>query len=165
MRKLFTTLLLVLLNATLFSQCFSSKDILALFGKKQQDQEKLLSPLGFKKDVKALDPQVNGWVYKNNKQKKEMVIKFHGHEVAMVKYLLGADSACYQTLFDAAIKDGSIQDYQKTTGSNIIYTYYKNSKYGLETAYWQDSSKKDHFEFNLINLTHFEVLKHHWDNY
>lgn len=165
MRKLTTTLLVAFIPLSIFSQCVTSKDIHTLFGKKQKDQEKMVSPWGFKIDKKAIDPEINGWVYKNSKLKKDIVIKFHGHNVAMVKYVLGTDSTCYKILFDASMLDGCIQDYQKTTGSNVYYTYYKNSKYGFETAYWRDNAQKEHFEFNLISLTHFEVLKHHWDNY
>jgi hypothetical protein len=146
-----------------FAQCFTLAQLTPLFTKDFDQQDQYLSPKGFQLNKDSYSPEDFGWDWKNASNNHYVNIKMKGADVYTVQYRLLNDAACFKVLYKEAMRSGFKKNYQKKT-SSTSYNYYKNDKFGLETAEWMSEGKK-FFQFNLANLKYFESIKHQWDSY
>ncbi len=146
-----------------FAQCLTIDELTPLFLRNFDGQKQYLADKGFTLNEDSYNPELFGWDWKHRSSGHYVNVKMKDCNVYTVQYRLLSDATCYKSLFDKAMSMGFKKDYQKKT-SSTTYNYYKNDKFGLETAEWT-SEGKNFYQFNLGNLQYFNEIEHQWDKY
>lgn len=162
-RTHFLAVICMLVINTNYSQCLTIDELTPLFFRNFDGQNQYLSERGFVLNEDSYDPPSFGWDWKQTSTGYYVNIKMKDCNVYTVQYRLLSGVDCFRSLYTKAMEMGFKKNYQKKT-SSTTYNYYKNDKFGLETAEWV-SDGKNFFQFNLGNLMYFEEIKHQWDKY